>query len=229
MPLLTDIGLLLTCAPRGAQGDLHPIRKAAMAWEAGTIRWVGPEGEIPGEYRGWESESAGGLMVIPGLVDCHTHLAFAGWRAGEFEQRILGRTYLEIAAAGGGILSTVAQTRAASTADLAGRARGHLRAMGRLGVTTVEAKSGYGLSLEDELRLLEVYHDLGDGPQRLVPTLLAAHTVPPEYHGRSDAYVDLVCDRIIPEVARREGLLGCAGQAGAGDGTAARAPAQAAR
>ena len=175
-----------------------------MAWEAGTIRWVGPEEAVPEKYRVWDSESAGGLMVVPGLVDCHTHLAFGGWRAAEFEQRILGKTYLEIAAAGGGILSTVAQTRAASTADLTGRARGHLAVMGRLGVTTVEAKSGYGLSLEEELRLLEVYHGLGSGPQRLVPTLLAAHTVPPEYHGRGDAYVDLVCDQIIPEVSRRK-------------------------
>jgi len=180
------------------------MHRAAMAWEGETIRWVGAEADLPDEYRTWEPESAGGMMVVPGLVDCHTHLAFAGWRAGEFEQRILGRTYLEIAAAGGGILSTVAQTRAASTVDLTGRARRHLGAMGRLGVTTVEAKSGYGLSLEEELRLLEVYHDLGKGPQRLVPTLLAAHTVPPEYHGRSDAYVDLVCDRIIPEAARRK-------------------------
>ena len=174
-----------------------------MAWEAGSIRWVGPEADVPEKYRGRESESAGGMMVVPGLVDSHTHLAFAGWRADEFEQRILGKTYLEIAAAGGGILSTVAQTRAASTTDLTERARGHLAAMGRVGVTTVEAKSGYGLSLEQELRLLEIYQELARGPQRIVPTLLAAHTVPPEYHGRRDDYVDLVCDQIIPEAARR--------------------------
>jgi imidazolonepropionase len=203
VPLLTDIGLLVTCAPQGAQGDLHAIGGAAMAWEGETIRWVGPEAGMPEEYRGWESESAGGMMVVPGLVDCHTHLAFAGWRAAEFEQRILGKTYLEIAAAGGGILSTVAQTRAASTADLTSRARGHMAAMGRLGVTTLEAKSGYGLSLEQELRLLEIYRELSGGPQRIVATLLAAHTVPPEYQDRRDAYVDLVCDQIVPEAARR--------------------------
>ena len=142
-------------------------------------------------------------MVIPGLVDCHTHLAFGGWRAEEFTQRILGHSYLDIAAAGGGILSTVRKTRAASRDELHAKAAAHLAAMARLGITTVEAKSGYGLSLEQEIRLLEIYRDLGTGPQRLVPTLLAAHVVPPEYENDAEGYVRLVCDRIIPAAAEQ--------------------------
>jgi imidazolonepropionase len=144
---------------------------------------------------------AGGGIVIPGLVDCHTHLAFGGWRADEFEARILGRSYLEIAQAGGGIAATVAQTRAATREELVSRARTHLADMAALGVTTIEAKSGYGLSLEHELRLLEVYRDLGAGPQRIVPTLLAAHMVPGEYRDDREGYVRLVIDEIIPAAA----------------------------
>ena len=201
MPLLTDIGTLVTCAAAGGQGDVHPIRDAALAWEGGRIGWVGPQATLPRQYQTWDHESAGGQLVVPGLVDCHTHLAFGGWRAEEFSQRILGHSYLEIAAAGGGILSTVRQTRAASREELRSRAAVHLSAMARLGVTTVEAKSGYGLSLEDELRLLEIYRDLGTGPQRVVPTLLAAHVLPPEYRDDPEGYVQLVCDRIIPAAA----------------------------
>ncbi|MDH5282990.1 MAG: imidazolonepropionase [Gemmatimonadota bacterium] len=203
MPLLTDIGTLVTCAASGGQGDITPVRDAALAWEGGRIRWVGALKDLPAEYHAWDRESAAGQLVVPGLVDCHTHLAFGGWRTEEFSQRILGHSYLDIAAAGGGILSTVRKTRAASGEELGSRAAAHLAAMARLGVTTVEAKSGYGLTLDDELRLLQVYRDLGTGPQRIVPTLLAAHTVPPEYRGRGDAYVDLVCEQIIPEAARR--------------------------
>lgn len=204
MPLLTNIGCLATCRPEGVQGDIHLVHRAALAWEGDRIRWVGPERDLPATLAGLPREDAGGRLVIPGLVDCHTHLAFGGWRADEFEQRILGATYLEIAARGGGIASTVRQTRAASTEHLLDRCRGHLAAMARLGVTTVEAKSGYGLSLDDELRLLEVYARLAAGhAQLIVPTLLAAHVVPPEYRDRRDAYVRLVVEEIIPAVARR--------------------------
>ena len=202
MPLLADIGTLVTCAAAGGQGDIHPISDAAMAWEGNRIRWVGPLKGLPAEYRSWDRESAGGQLVIPGLVDCHTHLAFGGWRADEFSQRILGQSYLEIAAAGGGILSTVRKTRAASREELRSRAAVHLSAMARLGVTTIEAKSGYGLTLDDELRLLEIYRDLGGGPQRVVPTLLAAHVVPPEYQDDPDGYLRLVCEQIIPAAAK---------------------------
>lgn len=204
MPLLANIGCLATCRPEGPQGELHVVPHAALAWEGDRIRWVGPEHDLPPQLAGLPREDAGGRLVIPGLVDCHTHLAFGGWRADEFEQRILGATYLDIAARGGGIASTVRRTRAASTEHLLDRCRGHLAAMARLGVTTVEAKSGYGLSLDDELRLLEVYARLAAvHAQLIVPTLLAAHVVPPEYRDRRDAYVRLVVEEIIPAVARR--------------------------
>ncbi|MGE5230315.1 MAG: imidazolonepropionase, partial [Deltaproteobacteria bacterium] len=202
MPLLTNIASLATCRPEGAQDDIHAIPRAALAWEDGRILWAGPEADVPARLRGGEQLDAGGRLVIPGLVDCHTHLAFAGWRADEFERRLRGESYLEIAAAGGGIAATVQATRAASDAELAARAAGFLEGMLSLGVTTVECKSGYGLDEESELRLLRVYARLSElGPQRLVPTLLAAHVVPPEYRDRRAAYVALVTHRIIPAAA----------------------------
>jgi len=205
MPVLTNIGALARCLPSGPQSDIHLLQRAAIAWEGERIRWVGLEAELPAELRGWSREDAGGRLVIPGLVDCHTHLAFAGWRANEFAQRLAGKSYLEIAAAGGGIASTMAMTRAASHADLVARCREHLAGMAALGVTTVEAKSGYGLTQEHELGLLRVYRELADGPQRIVATLLAAHIVPPEYRERRAAYVALIVDSLIPAVAA-EGL-----------------------
>lgn len=201
--ILTNIGRLYQCRNEGGQGAVHPIDRAALAWEGGRIRWVGPAASLPAEYHDAAMEDAGGRIVVPGLVDCHTHLAFGGWRAEEFEQKIRGVGYLEIAKAGGGIVSTVAQTRAATTEALVARCREHLAAMLALGVTSVEAKSGYGLDTAQELRLLEVYREVaGLTRQYVVPTLLAAHTVPPEFRGRAEAYVDLVCDEIIPAAAR---------------------------
>src|SRR5687768_4729214 len=205
MPLLTNIGALAGCLAAGPQDDANVVRGAALAWTEGTIRWAGPEAELPSEFRAWPGDDAGGRLVVPGLVDCHTHLAFAGWRADEFERRIRGAGYLEIAAAGGGIASTVAKTRAASTGELLEHCRTHLAAMARLGVTTVEAKSGYGLSLESELRILGVYRDLALAGHRLVPTLLAAHVVPAEFRDRRAEYLDLVIEQIIPRAAA-EGL-----------------------
>jgi len=203
MPVLRNIAVLATCSPHGPQSDAHVIANAALVWEGETIRWVGAESDLPSDHANLPSEDAAGRLVIPGLVDCHTHLAFGGWRAEEFAQRIQGRSYLEIAAAGGGIASTVAQTRAASREELVARGRDHLTGMARLGVTTVETKSGYGLSTEHELRLLEIYRELSDGPQRIVPTLLAAHVVPADYRDRRAEYVRLVVGEMIPEAARR--------------------------
>jgi len=204
VPVLHEIRSLVTGRHPEGPGRLECIPDAAVAWEGETLRWVGPAGDLPTEWRDAPRWSAGGGVVIPGLVDCHTHLAFGGWRADEFEARILGKSYLEIAAAGGGILSTVAKTRAATTAALLARCRHHLAAMARLGVTTIEAKSGYGLSLEHELRLLELYQAIAaDTRQHIVPTLLAAHLVPPEFREDREGYVRLVIDRIIPEAARR--------------------------
>ena len=153
MKLLANIGQLATCRADGGQGDIHVISDAAIAWdEQGTLRWVGAERQLPPEYRGIERVDAHRLLVIPGLVDCHTHLAFAGWRADEFEQRLAGRSYLEIAQAGGGILSTVRQTRGATEQELMQRGLEFLENMLALGITTVECKSGYGLEEGTELK-----------------------------------------------------------------------------
>lgn len=202
MPVLRNIGRLARCLPAGGQGEVHELRGAAVAWEGPVVRWVGPEAELPAEWRDHPAVDAAGGLVVPGLVDCHTHLAFAGWRGDEFARRIQGRSYQEIAAAGGGIASTMRRTREASVEDLEARCRGFLAAMAELGVTTVECKTGYGLEEATELRLLEVYGRLArSGPQRIVATLLAAHVVPPEYRDRRAEYVALVTDRIIPAAA----------------------------
>lgn len=209
MKMLTNISQLATCRPEGGQGNIHVIPDAALAWDQGRILWVGPAGELPKDYRAVERVDAGGRLVIPGLVDCHTHLAFAGWRADEFEQRVRGRTYLEVARAGGGIASTVRQTRAASEEELAERAAGFLEEMLALGITTVECKSGYGLNEETELKLLRVYRRLAaEQPIRLVPTFLGAHSVPPEFQEDRAGYLGLVINRMIPAVAR-EKLAAC--------------------
>ena len=210
MKILHNIAQLATCRAEGGQGDIHAISDAAMVWDDGVIEWVGPEKQLPAEYRPAERLDAGGRLVIPGLVDCHTHLAFAGWRADEFEQRIRGRGYLEIARDGGGIMSTVRQTRAAAEADLLQRAAGFLQQMLALGVTTVECKSGYGLDLDAELKLLRVYRRLAkEQPVRLAPTFLGAHIIPPEFRDNRVAYVDLLVERMIPAVAQEELAVCC--------------------
>jgi imidazolonepropionase len=206
MPVLENIGQLATCRPDGAQGEIHLVPDAALVWEGDTIRWVGPSRDLPASYRNVERVDADGGLVIPGLIDCHTHLAFAGWRAEEFEQRIRGRTYLEIAEAGGGIAQTVRLTRQASEEELVTRCLGFLKEMRALGITTVECKSGYGLDVENELKLLRVYRRLSEiQPVGLVPTFLGAHIVPAEYRENPRGYVDLLVHELIPLVAR-EGL-----------------------
>ncbi len=201
MPVLRNIGVLATCRGEGGQGEVNEVARAALAWTDDTIQWVGPEHALPAEYRGWDAMDAGGRLVIPGLVDCHTHLAFGGWRADEFTQRLTGRSYQEIAAAGGGILATVRATHAASEAELIARAAGFLDCMVALGVTTVECKSGYGLSLDEELKLLRIYKALQERHAiRVVPTLLAAHALPPEYCDDRSSYIHLVVDELIPAV-----------------------------
>jgi imidazolonepropionase len=212
MPVLRNVDLAVTCAAEGGQDAIHPIPRAALAWDGGRILWIGEERQLPGAYASMPTEDAGGRLLIPGLIDCHTHLAFGGWRAEEFERRLRGESYLDIARAGGGIASTVRATRAATADTLAARARTTLDAMARLGVTTVECKSGYGLDRDNELKLLEVYRDLTSSSSsssstsqslRLVSTFLGAHVVPAEYRERRQAYIDLLCDDLIPEVARR--------------------------
>jgi imidazolonepropionase len=202
MTILRRIGTLATCSGLGQSG-VNLLRDAALVWDQKRIVWLGRDQDLPAEYRQHDEYDAGGRLVVPGLVDSHTHLAFGGWRAEEFEQRILGRSYLEIAAAGGGIASTVAKTRAASWDYLMQRCTAHLRGMAELGVTTIEAKSGYGLTLDDELRLLQLYKDVATGPQRIVPTLLGAHVVPGEYKPRRQEYVRIIIEQMIPQAAQR--------------------------
>lgn len=209
MTVLRNIGLLATCRPAGEQAELHLVPNAAVVWEGETIRWVGPESELPSAHADGSPMDAGGRLVVPGLVDCHTHLAFGGWRADEFEQRLQGVGYLDIARAGGGIMSTVWATRAATEQELVAKAAAALDGMRRLGVTTVECKSGYGLDLETELRLLRVYRTLADAqPTRIIPTFLGAHVVPTEHRADRSVYLHLLLEEMIPAVAAA-GLARC--------------------
>jgi imidazolonepropionase len=172
------------------------IDSAAMVVEGEHIAWVGADHQIPDDFlrRAHAEHQLGGALVTPGLVDCHTHLVYGGQRAGEFEQRLQGASYEDIARAGGGIRSTVAATRAASDESLYQSARRRALALMAEGVTTLEAKSGYGLSLHDESRCLAVVRRLGRELRLSTrSTCLAAHALPPEFEGRADAYVDAVC------------------------------------
>lgn len=204
MPVLTDIGRLITCPPEAGADDLGEIENAALVWRDGAVEWGGRRQDLPARYADEPTEAAGGRLVIPGLVDCHTHLAFGGDRAGEFVEKLRGTPYLEIAKRGGGIASTVRATRAATEAALESRAASRLDQMLARGVTTVEAKSGYGLSVEDETKQLRVYQTLAATQrQRIIPTLLAAHTVPPEFAEDRAGYVEHVCSEILPAIARQ--------------------------
>lgn len=204
MPVLRNIGELATCPPGNPQSDAGLVAHAALALEGDRIAWAGPEAELPAEYADQDALDCGGRLVVPGLVDCHTHLCFGGWRGDEFALRLAGANYQEIAAAGGGILSTVRATRGASREKLEDKAAAVLAQMLELGVTTVECKSGYGLDRETELKQLEVYRALdARQPVDLVPTFLGAHVVPPEYTDARQAYIDLLTQSMIPEVAER--------------------------
>ncbi len=183
--------------------ELGLIRDAVLLVREGRVEAAGAYTDLRGMI-GPETQviDAGGRLVTPGFVDAHTHLVFAGNRAEEFERRLAGTTYQEIAAAGGGIQSTVKLTRAASEDELLAQARRHRDWMLRSGTTTIEAKSGYGLERETELRQLRVIARLAaEGPARMVPTLLAAHTVPKEFADRRAEYVRWVAEELIPEVA----------------------------
>ncbi|MFM2480903.1 imidazolonepropionase [Celerinatantimonas sp. YJH-8] len=171
--------------------------------QSDQIAAIGPSGLFAERERLWVDGN--GALVTPGLIDCHTHLVFAGNRAQEFEMRLQGVPYTEIAKRGGGILATVNATREASLSDLVTLALPRLDGLIRSGVTTVEIKSGYGLNLGDELKCLEAANILASQRRiHIEPTLLAAHAVPPEYQHKADDYVDFICDTIIPEVARRK-------------------------
>jgi imidazolonepropionase len=176
------------------------IEDGALLVEGDRIAWLGPVGEAPGSER---SIDCRGRLLAPGLIDCHTHLIHAGSRAKEFEMRLKGATYAEIAQAGGGIVSTVKATRAASEQSLIASAAARLDCLLAEGVTTVEIKSGYGLDLETEMRMLRAARALGrERPVDVVTSFLGAHALPPEYRNDRAGYLRLVCDLALPAIAR---------------------------
>jgi imidazolonepropionase len=183
------------------------LPKGALLTRGARIEWVGAERDCPAEARPEESHDLRGAWVTPGLIDCHTHLVFAGSRAAEYAERLRGRSYQEIARAGGGILSTMRRVRAASEQQLLDESLPRLQALLAEGVTTVEIKSGYGLTLEDEAKMLRVARSLARAlPVTVTTTLLAAHALPPEYAGRADAYVDDIARQWLPKL-REQGLV----------------------
>lgn len=194
---------LATMSPR--LPGLGIIEEGTLATEGARITYAGPAAGAPAPD-GHEVIDCQGRWILPGLIDCHTHLVYAGSRAHEFELRLAGASYEEIAKAGGGIRSTVAAVRAASEDQLIAESLPRLDALTAEGVTTVEIKSGYGLSTEHELKQLRAAQALARHRRvDIAPTLLAAHTLPPEYADRADDYIDLICTEIIPAAAR-EGL-----------------------
>ncbi|WEK10306.1 MAG: imidazolonepropionase [Candidatus Pseudomonas colombiensis] len=189
-----------------AQGTYSIIEDAALVTAGALIEWIGPRSQVPAaDYA--QVHDLQGAWVTPGLIDCHTHTVFGGNRSGEFEQRLQGVSYAEIAAAGGGIASTVRATRAATEDELFASAHKRLRSLLRDGVTTVEIKSGYGLDLASERKLLRVIRRLGEAlPVSVRATCLAAHALPPEYKDRADDYIDHICSEMLPALAA-EGLV----------------------
>lgn len=187
-------------------GQYAPIHDAAIGVVGDQIAWLGEKSALP-RYQATSEHDLGGGWVTPGLIDCHTHLVFGGNRAGEFEQRLNGASYQQIAQAGGGIVSSVLATRSATHDELFASAAKRLQALIKDGVTTVEIKSGYGLSLEHEVKMLQVARALEQAfSVDIKTTCLAAHALPPEYKDRPDDYIDHLCDKVLPEIAR----LGCA-------------------
>ena len=198
--LLTDVHIATMAATAPGYGE---IREAALAISDGKIGWIGAQKEVP-DGAATETRSLDGRWLTPALIDCHTHLVFGGDRSGEFEQRLEGASYEDIARAGGGIMSTVRATREMSADELFAVALPRVQALMAEGVATIEIKSGYGLDVDTEIKMLEVARRLGEHSGITVrTTLLAAHTVPSEYKGRADDYIDLVCDELLPEVVAR--------------------------
>ncbi len=192
--------------PSGDPGDA--IQPGAIAVRDKTVVWVGDDREIPGELvADARTQDLRKAWVTPGLVDSHTHLVYAGCRAGEFARRLSGVSYEEIAREGGGINSTVRATRETSETDLFAQSARRLEALLSEGITAIEIKSGYGLNLETERKMLKVARRLGDSyPVSVRTTFLGAHALPPEFAGRADDYITLVCDRMLPAL-HHEGLV----------------------
>ena len=203
--LLTDCRLATLA---GSDAPYGAIERAALGWKDGVITFAGAMDALPDRAQtlAEQVESAHNAWITPGLIDCHTHLVFGGDRAHEFEQRLGGATYEDIARAGGGIMSTVRATREADEESLLAQSLPRARALRADGVTTIEIKSGYGLDLDSERKMLRVARRIGEMLGIGVSTtLLAAHALPPEFAGRADAYIDEICANILPAIAR-EGL-----------------------
>ncbi|MDH4125106.1 MAG: imidazolonepropionase [Gammaproteobacteria bacterium] len=204
---MPDWDLLLTDARlatlRNGARDYGVIEDAAIGIQDGVLSWLGPRAALPA-VRAKETRSLANRWVTPALIDCHTHLVFAGDRAGEFEQRLRGASYADIARAGGGIMATVRATRAATADELFASALARARALLADGVATLEIKSGYGLELESEMKSLEVARRIATVTgQTIRTTLLAAHAVPPEFSGDADRYIELICEQWLPAIAAR--------------------------
>lgn len=206
--LIKNIGWLQT--PAGSyshkgskQGKNLKLKDAAIVVEDGIIREITEDGKLPeGEFD--QEIDAEGKLATPGFVDGHTHLVFGGYRQNEIPMKLAGAGYLDILRAGGGILDTVRKTREASFEELYAKSEGFLDEMLNMGITTCEAKSGYGLDMENELKMLEVIKALGEKhPMDVVPTFMGAHAIPPEYEGRGDEYIEMLCSEVIPEVRKR--------------------------
>ncbi len=211
--LIHSAAQLLTLAggPQRGQrlGQLGLIRDGAVAITDGRVVAAGNTVALRLKYKPRQTLHAGGRVVMPGFVDPHTHAVWAGDRANEFEMRLAGKSYMEIMAAGGGIMSTVRQTRAASVGQLVRETRVRLQRMLAHGTTTMEVKTGYGLDTPSELRMLGAIEQLAaEGPWTLVPTFIGAHAVPAEYTGRDEAFVDLVVDEMLPAVRDWRGSPG---------------------
>ncbi len=208
--ILRNIGQLVTVAAGGrrckagpAMAELGILEQAALQIRGDRIAWCGKDRDLPSQ--GWshaEEIDARGMVATPGFVDAHTHLVFGGSRDGEFAMRIGGCTYQQIAEQGGGILHTVRSTRACSAEELFQKARRYLEGMRRLGTTTAEVKSGYGLEWDTERKMLEVVRRLSrEQPVELVATFLGAHAFPPEYRLRPEEFVQQICEEMLPLVA----------------------------
>lgn len=184
------------------QGQYQTIENAAIGVKDQRICWLGKFADL-GEHKSNETHNLGGGWVTPGLIDCHTHLVFGGNRANEFEQRLNGVSYQEISAQGGGIASSVKSTREESHQQLFESAKRRLISLLKDGVTTLEIKSGYGLSLEHEVKMLEVARAVAkEFPVDVKTTCLAAHALPPEFKGRADDYIDYLCAELLPKIAQ---------------------------
>lgn len=210
--LFLHLNQVVTLDPEFITPDnpLGVIEEAAIAIEDDAIVWVGSMDDIPDEFDDAREIDQSGLVAFPGFIDSHTHVVFAGNRATEFEARLSGQTYQQIAQAGGGILKTVNETRTAPFDDLEFLAHERVLEAMRFGVTTLEAKSGYGLTTASELKCLEVIQLLNEElPVDILPTFMGGHAIPPEFKANPDEYVDLICEEMIPAVAEKKLALYC--------------------